>query len=142
MATEKQIADQLKREQKQAKRDLISYITESVLHMLHDSQLFGSNLWPKKGFVSGYKGNEELDTISIIIVISDNNSYKKVRFNILGKEARVLKQHRQLVLIFDQAVYNDIYFYPQYHESIDHLMAHYYEGFILDMLDFEVKIKT
>ncbi len=142
MPTPRQLEAQLKREQKQAKRDLISYITEIVLYVLHESQLFGSNLWPKNGFVPGYRGQEELDTINIIIVIGDNNSYKKVRFNIWGKEARVLKQRKQLVLIFDQSVYNDVYFYPQYPEFTDRLMAHYHDGFIMDMLDFGVTIKT
>ena len=138
MPTEKQIAAQKKRELIQIKKDTVSRVIESILHVLHDSQFFGSNLWPTNGFKTGYSGTEELDTICILILME--GEYKKVRFNLWGKEERVHIQYQQLVAIFDQAIYDNIYFYPEYPEYIDTLSAHYHDGFIMGMLNFKFTI--
>ena len=140
MPTEKQIAAQLKKEQAQVKRDTISMVMEAVFSLLHESQLHGSKLWPKNGFISGHITNDKLDIITVNVRILDDCDYKKVRFNIWGKERRVLKQRRQLVLIFDQALYGGIYFYPEYPEYINELCCHYHDDCIMDMLDFKFTI--
>ena len=142
MPTDRQIAAQLKKEVANMKRDQIVMATEAVLHILHNSQLYGSSLWPKNGFLTGgYRWDEKLDTITIGINIVPESEYKKVRFNIWGKETRVLRQRKQLVLIFDQAIYNGIYFYPEYPEYINKLTCHYHDNYVMDMLDFKFTIQ-
>ena len=142
MPTEKQIAAQLKREKAQLKKDTITFVIESVMSILHGSSLYGSTLWPKNGFKLGYHGTEELDTITIGVNIVVDSEYKKVRFNIWGKEARVLKQRKQLVLIFDQALYDGIYFFPEYPDFINNLMCHSYDDRVMDMLDFKFTLEN
>jgi hypothetical protein len=141
MPTERQIAAQLKKEIAAMKREQVTQATEAVLQLLHESHLFGSELWPKGGFkAGGFSGVEKLDTITIGVLIVPEGNYKKVRFNIWGKPVRVLKQRRQLVLIFDQAVVNGVYFYPEYPEHVNDLMCHNHDTYIMDMLDFKFEL--
>ena len=137
MATERQITAQLKREKVQLKKDTITLVVEAVMSILHESSFYGSTLWPKNGFKLGYHGTEELDTTTIGVNIDMDSNYRKVRFNIWGKDARVLKQRKQLVLLFDQALHEGIYFFPEYPDNVNELCAHYHDGCIMDMLDFK-----
>lgn len=142
MSTTKQIEAQLKTEQSKIKRDIISHVMESVMHILYDSQLYESSLWPKNGFKSGYTGEEKMDTITIGILVINESGFKKIQFNIWGKERRVLKQRRQLALIFDQCVYDNLFFYPESSSNIDQISmcAQDYDDGIMDMLSFKFDI--
>lgn len=141
MPTPRQIAAQQKRDIAEARRDIISRVTSAVLRALYDSQLHGSSLWPKNGFIAGgYRGDEKIDTITIGINVIHENPHHYLRFNIWGKERRVLKQRLQLVLILDCYLSDVIYFTLQYPEFADQISAHYHDGFIMDMLDFKFTI--
>jgi len=115
MPTPRQIAIANKKEQNEIKRGIINIVTSAAMHVIYDSYLAGSALWPKKGVLSHSMNNFELnDVIDVqarIIYDKNGNADEKLILNLINTNyARILKQSSQLELIMDQAVYQGVCF--------------------------------
>ena len=115
MPTPRQIAIAQKKEQNEVKRGIINIVTSAAMHIIYDSHLPGSPLWPKKGVLSHSMNNFELnDVIDVqarIIYDKNGNADEKLILNLINTNyARILKQASQLELIMDQAVYQGVCF--------------------------------
>lgn len=136
-----------KKEQAAIKRATIDKVFVACMHILENSQLYGTSLWPKNGFIVGSfpeknsRGNPKLDVICIKPLITDEyNSW--VRFNLWNKsESRAFKQCKQLKLIFDQTTYDGIYFTDKWPLRKDYLGGHDHETHIMGMHDFDFIIQ-
>ena len=108
MPTEKQIAAQ-------NKRDLISRVISAALTLLHESNMYGTVLWPKQGFVLGHGiGQPNNDTWYLgvnVFGIDQNPIIGRLGFNIhtRGKK-RISNQIEQINLVLDQAFCEGIFF--------------------------------
>ena len=115
MPTPRQIAIAQKKEQNEVKRGIINIVTSAAMHIIYDSHLAESQLWPKKGVLSHSTNNFELnDVIDVqarIIYDKNGNADEKLILNLINTNyARILKQSSQLELIMDQAVYQGVCF--------------------------------
>lgn len=134
MPTENQIAAQLK-------KDTISRVYSAILHLLEESVLHESKLWPKNGFVPGYFNKGVLDVITVGIRIEDEYDIKNIRLNNYCKsESRAKKQHTIIVNVLQDSFYDGIHITPFYPEHIDKFVAHYHDDFVMDMITFQFTI--
>lgn len=122
MPTEKQIAAQLKREEIQMKRDLVSRVSVAALIILEESYLFGSRLWPKDGFKMG----NGLDTNPKECIFMGINAYGIHKDPVIGRlglhpttfnETRKKSQYKHIRHILDYAVYDNILFEDEFRNA-------------------------
>jgi hypothetical protein len=102
-------------EETAAKQNIVHHVCDTSMHILHNSYLFGSNIWPKNGFKVGWGiGCKIKDCIYIGV-----NAYGwekapvvgRLVFNIWNTGARREKQQaKHIRIIMDQAYQNDLYF--------------------------------
>lgn len=105
-----------KKELAQIKRAQIDTAITAAMHILHDSHLFGTTLWPKKGMHAGFN-IDEYDTISVQAFI--NEFEHKVVINFFGNNnPRMDKQMNAVKLVMDDSIYEDIAFTYQDYGSI------------------------
>lgn len=115
MPTEKQIAAQLKREQAEINRGIIDQVTSAALHILHESYLPETTLWPKKGFKAGYRSKSAENNA---IIYSARRTYElnypvwqAIYFQCMNKsERRCINQQKHIYQIMDSAIYDGIHF--------------------------------
>jgi len=102
-----------KKELAQIKRDQINDAITGAMHILYESHLFGTTLWPKKGVHAGFK-IDDYDTISVTCNINDN--YRRLTVNFYGNNnPRIDKQMNAVKLIMDDSTYeNLLYTYQDY----------------------------
>lgn len=105
----------IKREQSERKRGIINTVTSAALHIIHDSHLNGSTIWPKKGIQSHSTDMfEKTDVIDVQVFVhynDDGSTNEKMRINLLGTNyARMVKQEKQLESIIDQSIYDGVHF--------------------------------
>ncbi|MEJ2905035.1 hypothetical protein WAE58_21500 [Pedobacter panaciterrae] len=110
----------------EVKRDKISRVTSAVMHLLHGSHLYGSSLWPKHGFQSGYGGEfTKSDTVMVGVSIGHNHqmnvSWQSICCNIITNEViRGKKQAELIDSILDHAIYDEVYIEGNRHPEIDY----------------------
>lgn len=122
-------------QQKWEKQDTVSSIYETALSIIEESRLYGSNLWPKNGFMSGWQQPDKLDTIGLVISVSFDPPYKLLQLNIWAKsEARARKQNYELSLIFDQAYKNGYTFSFDFELAAYKCMGYYRTGCFMCMI--------
>lgn len=107
---------------KPTKQDIISRAINAVMHILHDSHLYGSDLWPEHGFKTGISRDKISDIIDVYISAGVNDTTKKyyqsMHFNIMNvQHKRSLDQAKSLDNIFDKAIYDGVYFESSIHPS-------------------------
>lgn len=98
------------------KSDIVNRVVNATMTILHESALYGSNLWPKKGFKGGICWDKPLDDTVWFLV----NAYGYERRPITGRLAinkmdefmkpRSYKQYKMIRLILDEAIHDDVYF--------------------------------
>jgi len=100
----------------QQKRDMVQRAYSAIMHILTDSQLYGTSLWPKHGFKPGYAIDKpQNDTIWISVSYSVNEKNKisgGLGFNKMEhfNSPRGEKQCSQLRLIIDASYYDGFLF--------------------------------
>lgn len=97
------------------KKDIISRVTAAALHILHDSQLFGSNLWPKNGVVvpatANHDAKDVIEVRPLIHTLPDGTTSQILRLNMFNDSyARVKKQQMVIEPILDHSIYDNIHF--------------------------------
>ncbi|WP_114937522.1 hypothetical protein [Mucilaginibacter endophyticus] len=107
-------------EQKQLMREIAMEVMDTGLRILHNSYLYGSDIWPVNGFhPGGGFGLNVPDRIYYSV-----NSYGYNQDPIIGRYAfnlyeiipldRLEAQVDHLITIFDHTVYNNIYFVNEF----------------------------
>lgn len=120
-----------KKEQTAIKRGITDLAIVAAMHILHDSHLNGSELWPKKGMFAGW-GFEDWDTVYVGARIFDDHNL--LRVNIWDQDLeRIREQIDAFDMVLDQATYDNIFF-TAYHHGLNT------SG--LGMLDFKFTITT
>jgi len=99
-----------------SKSDIVNRVVNATMHILHESVLYGSNLWPKKGFKGGICWDKPLDDT----VWFGINAYGHERKPIIGRigfhrmdefmKPRSYKQYKMIRLILDEAIHDEIFF--------------------------------
>ena len=91
------------------KEGLVSEIYETIMHLLYESNLYGSSLWPKKSFKAGWDNMGMNDVICIGIHATPPTGL--IQFNIYGLSIkRIRDQDMAIKKLFHQTIYNEIYF--------------------------------
>ena len=115
MPTEKQTEAQLAKAAVPIKQHLVHHVCHTAMHIIHDSYLPKTNLWPKNGMRVGWGiGCPNKDTIfyGVNVYEWDQTPVKGVlKFNIWNtRERRSLHQALHIKRILDYAYLNDLYF--------------------------------
>ncbi|NII81682.1 MULTISPECIES: hypothetical protein [unclassified Pedobacter] len=113
-----------KKEQSAIRLGIINRVFSAVMHILEESHIYGTDLWPVNGFKAGAwpdldeNGIYKYDTINIYIIAQAEPAMYKVRFNNWNtSEQRIVDQTNQMLLIFGDAVYDNIHFTMEYPEQ-------------------------
>lgn len=123
-------------------RNLVSLVFQTAMETLEDSHLYGSNLWPKNGFMSGWQKPKKADTIGLVIDANHFKEWYGLQFNIWGKNlTRTQKQHNQLSLIFDQSFRNGLLFEFDFELAAYRFMWNYNEDFIFSRISLKYTIQ-
>jgi hypothetical protein len=110
-------------EERQAQQFLITHVHDTALHILHNSYLYGSDLWPKNGFVTGQGMDCKIKWCINIGV----NPYGWANETIEGRLAftvyntgmgKKIQQEKHLRIIMDQAYQNDLYFENEFKNTV------------------------
>lgn len=115
MPTHRQIEAQVKKESGFFKQNLVHQVADTALHIIYDSYLYGSNLWPKKGFRAGWGIGCDLKDCIYYGVNAwgwmDENPNGAIVFNFHNTPLnRRWKQITHLKILLDYTIINDIYF--------------------------------
>jgi hypothetical protein len=102
--------------------NIVNMVCDTTMYILHDSYLYGSNLWPKNGFKVGSGiGTKIKDCIYVGVNAyghDQNPIIGALRFNIWNTGARRFwKQHHHIKLIMDFAYKNELLFEDQFRTS-------------------------
>lgn len=100
----------------QIKRDQINDAITGAMHILYDSHLKGTTLWPKKGLHAGFK-IDDYDTISVQAFINDLGNKLVINFY-NNNDARINKQANAIMLIMEDAIYNNLHYTYIDHSAI------------------------
>lgn len=99
-----------KKAQTEIKRAKISEAITAAMHILHDSSLFQSKLWPSGGLYAGWPREDNNDTIYIGARI-DNDAEPLLIVNLFSKNYdRIYKQMDAIELILSDAIKDDFKF--------------------------------
>ncbi|AMR34194.1 hypothetical protein A0256_23440 [Mucilaginibacter sp. PAMC 26640] len=119
MPTDKQIAAQIAKASVPIKQNLVHHITDTAMHLLHDSYLTHTNLWPKNGIHAGWGiGCSKKDRIYIGV-----NAYGWNQNPIIGRLGinigntgvrRKAAQVKHLEILLDYAYINDVFFEDEF----------------------------
>jgi hypothetical protein len=104
------------------KQNIVHHVCDTAMHILNDSDLYWTKLWPKNGFKAGYGiGSEVKDRIYYFCAIWDilaTPPTGHLQFNIHNTpDNRESKQVDSLKLIYDQSYLNNIFFEDLYPNS-------------------------
>ncbi len=116
------------------KQDIISRVTCAAMHVLHDSRLYDSDLWPEHGFKAGYPKETFIhDEVYIAAKICNYPLHKEddqsVIFNMHSFiPKRIKEQALEIDLIMDNAVYDGILFNIWLHEKLGYSYRYYLTG--------------
>jgi hypothetical protein len=122
MATQKQITAQLKKERNEIKRGIVARVTTAALHIIHDSQMRATSLWPEDDVVAHSTSTFDYDDIIDVQVLINYNEdglvHEKLKINLINKDYdRITEQKNQLELILDHSSADNIYFeYDDFNE--------------------------
>lgn len=131
------------------KRLLVNKVHAAIMNHIESSEFKSSPLYPKNGFKTGSfpkltkHGNYVLETICIKIIVDGKSGLRKVRFNIWNKsERKVIKQYKQLSLLFENSIIYGIFFYHEFLQT-DRVPMHSddEDRWLMGMLDFKFKIE-
>jgi hypothetical protein len=101
------------------KQNIVHHACDTAMHILYNSGLAETNLWPKKGFKAGHGiGCEKKDRIYFSANAfgwDKKPVYGRLGFNIWNTPLpRERKQNRAIRLILDYAYYNDLFFEDEF----------------------------
>jgi hypothetical protein len=96
------------------KPDTISTVINAAMHMLEDSGMYGSKLWPKNGVRTG--SGSLTDCIYLAVNAYGFPTVGRLVFN-PPDTRRGDKQSDQIRLIFDYAIRDNIYFEYEFRNS-------------------------
>lgn len=111
-------------EQKQIQREIAMYVMDTAMHIVHDSYLYGSDLWPSGGFKIGGPGRHTLGPPDTVYYGANPYGYEQdpikgrlgfTMFNTAEKREAAIAEH--LRTIFDHTVLNNIYFENEFKSS-------------------------
>lgn len=126
---------------------VINRVFSAVMHILEDSNIYGTDLWPVNGFKAGSfpdldeNGNYKNDTINIKVIAQTEPHMYKVRFNNWNtSKQRIVDQTNQMLLIFGDAVYDNIHFTMQYPEQENDLWLTRNDTQLCGYLDYNFRI--
>jgi hypothetical protein len=97
------------------KTDIVQRVVSATMHLLHNSDLQNTALWPKNGFKSGYGISTDIKDALWV----GCNAYGIDADPVIGRMgmntwntgvARTNKQFKRIAIIIDQAIEDDIYF--------------------------------
>lgn len=103
-----------------SKQNVIHHVCDTAMHILHDSYLANTNLWPKKGFKAGWGiGYGEADIIYYAArTIQEEPNKGILVFNLHARgRARRINQMIHLKIIFDYTITTELYFEDAYPKS-------------------------
>jgi hypothetical protein len=115
MPTERQISAQLKKEETELKRDIISRVSSAAINVFHESYLYESRIWPTDGFKMG-NGLSENKKECIFVGV---NAYGYNQSPVVGtlhmwpttsNVSRKKSQYKHIRFLLDYTVYDDISF--------------------------------
>lgn len=109
------------------------HVCDTAMHIIHDSSLSETHLWPSNGFKAGYGiGCEVDDRIYYFSLIYDevkDPNRGGLQFNVHNEAyKRATEQIEALKTIFHQAYLNNVYF--EAHDMSDSVMHFRHEQFI------------
>jgi len=115
MPTPRQIILAQKKADTERKLPMIARVCSAAMHLLHDSHLYDTSLWPKRGFLAGFVNEfDKSDSVRYSARMEFENgkpTWQAIYFKILNKSgARCYKQSKQIDLILDQAIYDGVHF--------------------------------
>jgi len=118
MPTVRQLAIAQKKQDTERKLPIIARVCSAAMHLLHDSHMADTTLWPRKGFLAGFRQEDDKsDSIRFSARMEFDQgkaTWQAIYFNVLNKSgARCYKQAKQIDLILDQAVYDGVHFLSQ-----------------------------
>jgi len=120
-----------KKEQSALRLGIINRVFSAVMHILEESHIYGTDIWPVNGFKAGSfpdvdeNGAYINDTINVKVIAQAEPHMYKVRFNNWNlTEQRIVDQTNQMLLIFGDAVYDNIHFTMEYPEQENDLWLH------------------
>jgi hypothetical protein len=111
-------------EQKQIQCEIITDVIDTAMHILHESYLNGSDLWPTGGMLVGGPGWYKKGPPDAIYLGVNPYGYEQEpikgrfscnMFNTPEKRMEITAEH--LRIIFDQAISNNIYFENEFKSS-------------------------
>lgn len=102
---------------------IVQRVVSAALTILHESVLYGSNLWPKKGFKGGICWDKPIDDTVWFVV----NAFGHEQTPVTGRlglsrmdeysKPRSYKQYKMIRLILDEAIYDNIHFEDEFKSS-------------------------
>ncbi|RQO66811.1 hypothetical protein DBR40_21920 [Pedobacter sp. KBW01] len=136
-----------KKEQTAIRLGIINRVFSAVMHILEESHIYGTDIWPVNGFKAGSfpdfdeHGIYKQDTINVNVLARAEPPMYKVRFNNWNtSEQRIVDQTNQMLLIFGDAVYDNIHFTMEYPEQENSLWLTRNENQLCAYLDYNFAI--
>lgn len=110
------------------KQNIIHHVCDTAMHILHDSYLSNTNLWPKRGFKAGWGiGCEVKDRIyygANAYGWDQTPAFGSIVFNVWNTGIKRLDlQHYHIKLILDYAYRNDLLFEDERRKYRDDLQV-------------------
>ena len=94
-----------------SRNTVVQEVITTAMHMLHDSYLYGSDLWPVNGFKAGSGIGSHLEDCIHVGANSVNNQSGRLYFNIFNTtEERITQQAFHIKQIFDFTLRDGIRF--------------------------------
>lgn len=108
MTPERKAEIALNKQLSQKKHNLVNRAISATFHLLEDSFMYGTTLWPENGFKVGWHSEVE-NQITIGARVTDEYGCVVLNFR-APNYARISEQCKAIELILNYAVYDDIYF--------------------------------
>jgi hypothetical protein len=119
MPTSKQLAHQSRKIHSAIKQDAIGVVYSAVLHILHDSSLYGSSLWPSGGIIAGFPREIFIDDSWYVGVSIRGTESQWMYINIHSESAtRAKEQALILDMILDESLYDGVHITVWLHEKL------------------------
>jgi hypothetical protein len=109
-------------EETAAKQNIVHHVCDTAMHILHNSYLYGSDMWPKNGFKAGWGiGCKIKDCIYYGVNAygwDQNPVIGRLAFNLHNVGVRRLKQQtKHIETILDLSIMNDLLYEQEFRNS-------------------------
>lgn len=108
-----------KKQVNELKRAEIQHTIACALHILHESYMYGTKIWPKRGFKAGWGDHKTKDIIMVNARVDYDMPPQFVRRLIINTTSptprRMYDQMEAIELILSDAVYDGVVF--RFHRS-------------------------